>query len=410
MKPRPRYYYAALLGVLCAAGSGPLRADHVDDVVAAQIRQHHIPGLALAIIEGGAVAREQGYGYADTSQRTAVTPSTLFQAGSVSKAVSALGALHLVDQGKASLDEDINSKLRTWQIPQNGFTKEHAVTLRLILSHSAGLTVHGFSGYPVDAPLPSLVQILNGQRPANSAAVRVEEVPGSHWNYSGGGYLVIQQMIMDLTGKPFGQYMHETVLQPLGMVSSSYAQPLPAAMADHAATGYAGLFRRAIKGRWRVHPELAAAGLWTTPGDLARFLIGIQRSRAGTSNPIISRSTTRQMLTNQKNDDGLGVFIGGEPLKFGHDGSNVGFDTMTIAFADRGQGAVIMMNTNVDIKALKEILLDAIGEQYRWPGYPVGSRRTPNHAMQPTPGRRTTQFSMTLTSHPAATRAHASGG
>ncbi len=184
MKPRPRYYYTALLGVLCASGSGTLRADHVDDVVAAQMKQRHIPGLALAIIDGGAVAREQGYGYADTSQRVAVTPSTLFQAGSVSKAASALGALHLVDQGKASLDEDINSKLRTWQIPQNALTKERVVTLRLILSHSAGLTVHGFSGYLVDAPLPSLLQILNGQRPANSAAVRVEEVPGSHWSYS----------------------------------------------------------------------------------------------------------------------------------------------------------------------------------------------------------------------------------
>jgi CubicO group peptidase (beta-lactamase class C family) len=231
--------------------------------------------------------------------------------------------------------------------------------------------VDGFSGYAQDAPIPSLLQVLNGDRPANSAPIRVDRVPGSEWRYSGGGYLVMQQLLGDLTGEPFPSYMENTVLKPLGMRSSTYLQPLPDAWASRAATGYTGLSHAAVKGRWCTHPELAAAGLWTTASDLARFAIGIQCSLAGTSNPVISQSLTREMLTRQKNDSGLGLFLGGNPLKFGHNGDNRGFNSVMVAFAETRQGAVILMNTNTDIEVLKNILVEAIGEQYHWPGYPL---------------------------------------
>src|SRR5262249_32860633 len=160
----------------------------------------------------------------DREKRIKVMPSTLFQAGSISKSVAALGALHLVEQGQLMLDEDINTRLTTWKVPENDFNKEKKVTLRGILSHNAGLTVHGFPGYAVGTPVPTLVQVLNGEKPANTPAIRVDCIPGSLWRYSGGGYTVMQQLLLDITGKPFPHYMQESVLSPLGMTDSTYEQ------------------------------------------------------------------------------------------------------------------------------------------------------------------------------------------
>ena len=380
--------FASLLGafLVAALGASSSQGDHVDDVIIAQMRERHIPGVALAMIQESRVIREQSYGLADEEKKMPVTSSTLFQAASVSKPVAALGALHLVEQGELSLDENVNAKLRSWKIPENRFTKNHPVTLRLILSHSAGLTVHGFSGYPVGAPIPSLVQILDGKPPANSAPIRVDQIPGSRWSYSGGGFVVMQRMMIDVTGRSFADYMDETVLKPLGMSSSTFRQPLPETWEGRAATGHTDAPRRTVDGRWRVHPELAAAGLWTTAGDLAQFLIGVQRSLAGTLNPVISQSMTRQMLTKQNGDSGLGFMLGGTPVRFGHNGDNVGFNAITIAF-ETGEGAVILMNANTDIEVLKNILVEAIGEQYHWPGYPL----SPNRSLPPPVGRRDDQ-------------------
>jgi CubicO group peptidase (beta-lactamase class C family) len=351
------------------ASPGVVRADHVDNVIGALMRERGIPGVALAIIENGKIVREQGYGWRDKERKLAVTNSTLFEAASVSKAVTALGALRLLDEGKVSLDEDINSKLRSWSIPQNEFTRRHPVTLRLILSHCAGLTVHGFDGYPVGDPVPSLLQILDGKPPANSAPVRVDQVPGSCYRYSGGGYLVMQQMMIDVTGRAFPDYMDAVVLKPLGMTSSTFVQPLPESLTGRAAIGYTGSPPKAVPGRWHIKPELAAGGLWTTAGDLARMLIGVQKSLAGTWNPVISQSMCREMLTLQRGFSGLGFNVGGEPLRFGHNGSNVGYDAVTVAFANGGQGAVILMNANAAVENWKNIVVEAIGEEYRWPGY-----------------------------------------
>src|SRR5262249_53973446 len=179
----------------------------------------------------------------------------------------------------------------------------------------------------------------DGEQPANTPAIRVESMPGSRWNYSGGGYTVMQQLIIDVTGQPFPRFMREAVLRPLRMESSTFDQPLPAGRARLAATGYLA-DRSAVQGHWHVYPEMAAAGLWTTPSDLARFAISVQESLAGASNPVISRAMTRQMLTRQKENDGLGVFLEGEgrQLRFTHGGRDEGFDTTLMAYAGTGQG------------------------------------------------------------------------
>ncbi len=365
--------WRAILAILTIA-AGSLRsaalADTVDDTIAAQMQAHHIPGLSLAIIEDGKICKAQGYGLADKNANQPVTTATLFQAGSISKAVAALGALHLVELGRLSLDADVNDKLQSWKVPENEFTKDQKVTLRRILSHSAGLTVHGFPGYAVDAPMPTLVQVLDGAKPANTPTVRVDFAPGTQWRYAGGGYTVMQQLLIDVTGKPFPEFMQATVLKPLGMTASTYEQPLPRDLAPATATGY-HQNQREVKGRWHVYPEMAAAGLWTTPSDLARFAISLQQSLAGKTNPVISQSLTRQMLTRQKADDGLGVFLegNGKMLQFSHSGRDDGFDALMVAQAETGKGAVIMINANDDSKFIGTVV-EAIAKEYHWHDHP----------------------------------------
>jgi CubicO group peptidase (beta-lactamase class C family) len=364
---------ASLLAAFCSgacfffAATPSARADTVDDVVAAQMQEQHIVGLSVAIIDEGSIVKAQGYGFTDKSGQTPITTSTLFQAGSISKSVAALGALRLVEQGRLSLDEDVNAKLRTWKVPENDFTKDEKVTLRRILSHSAGLTVHGFPGYAQGRPLPTLVEVLDGRKPANTAAIRVDFVPGSQWRYAGGGYTVMQELMIDVTGQPFPEWMEQTVLKPLGMSHSTFEQPLPIEKARATATGY-DPHGTEIPGRWHIYPEMAAAGLWTTASDLAQFAISIQQSLAGQSNPVISPTMTGWLLTVQKAGDGLGVFItgSGKTRQFSHNGRDEGFDASMKAGAETGKGAVIMVNANVDSPALGKIM-DAIAKEYHWP-------------------------------------------
>ncbi|WP_170108613.1 serine hydrolase domain-containing protein [Spirosoma oryzae] len=351
-------------------------ADDLDNFIRSQLKKRGIPGLSLAIIQDGKILKAQSYGFIDKAGKVAINTNTLFQAGSVSKSVAAMGALYLVEQNKLSLDENINLKLKSWKVPDNAFTTDKKVTLRGILSHTAGLTVHGFPGYAVGAQIPSVVQILDGTAPANTPPVRVDFIPGSRWQYSGGGYTVMQQLMVDVTGVAFPEFMQTNVLLPLGMKNSTYQQPLPTQLAASTATGHYNN-RRLVEGRWHVYPEMAAAGLWTTPSDLARFAIGIQNAYAGKSGGVLSRSMVRQMLTDQKNRDGLGVFLQGDSatLRFGHNGRDEGFDALLTASVNKGQGVVIMINAN-DNSHMMDRIVGFIANYYHWDGFPVLTRPT----------------------------------
>lgn len=349
---------------------------------------YNIPGLSVAIIDNFKIASTRTYGVTESGGTTPITTRTLFQAGSVSKPVATAGALYLVEHGKVSLDEDVNRKLKSWKLPENEFTKEQKVTLRRIMSHSAGLTVHGFAGYAVDQSLPTLPQVLNGEQPSNSAPVRVDAVPGTRWRYSGGGVLIEQQLMIDLTGEQFPQLMREIVFDKIGMSDSTYEQPLPPSRLGSAASGtYAN--GKAVPGKWHVYPEMAAAGLWTTPSDLAKFAIEIALSKQGKSNRVLSQTMTREMLKpqmphveeialgNEQHRDrmGLGFFLGDEmrPDLFGHIGDDEGFQAMLIMFGDSGQGAAIMANSQYGIM-LGDFLLEQIAKEYGWKGYVPSNR------------------------------------
>jgi len=307
-----------------------------------------------------------------------VTNATRFQACSISKPVAALAMLRLVDRGVLDLDADINDTLTSWRLPRND-EWQPIVTLRHLVSHSAGLTTSGFPGYKRSAKLPSAVEILTGVHPANTFGVRVDTIPGAQFRYSGGGTLAMQQLLEDVTHTPFPLLMRELVLDPLGMADSDYRQPPPEVVHDLLASGHDEL-GNPVEGGWHVYPELATAGLWTTPADLCRYALGVQKAWAGAQGALLSQPLAREMLTphqvvgpggiGELSAVGLGPFVAedGPTSRFGHSGGNEGFRCHLLAYRESGIGAAVMTNSDAGGWLLPHAFA-AIAEAYTWPGY-----------------------------------------
>lgn len=347
---------------------------------------YKIPGVSIAVVHQGKLAWAQGYGWADTLRRIPVTPETLFSAGSISKPVAALAALQLVEQGKLALDTPINRYLTSWQIAENEFTRQRPVTLRHLLSHTAGATQHGFWGIQPEDPFPTVVQIVNGDSIAQSRRVDINFLPGSQWRYSGGGVMIAQLAVMDQTKKPYADFVRQTVFTRLGMTHSTFEQPLPARYKDQAAWAYCR--QNWFKGKPYVYPQQAAAGLYTTPTDLAKLLIELQRAYQGKST-ILSQSIARAMLQPQSynifghsgysvdrmaldsTDMGLGFFLtqrtdGQSDQYFFHSGQNAGYVSMFIGSVHEGNGVVVMVNENDGTGIINEIVR-SVAQVYQWP-------------------------------------------
>jgi CubicO group peptidase (beta-lactamase class C family) len=321
----------------------------------------NIPSVSLALIDRDRVAFARAYG-------TGATPETLYQAASLSKFVAAAGAMRLVDEKRLDLDEDVNARLTSWKVPTNGFDKGHPVTLRGLLSMTAGIGVPGFLGYEVGAPLPNLTQILYGAPPANSPPVTVIAQPGSAYHYSGGSYEIAEALMADAMKTPFPVLMKTLVLKPAGMERSSFAQPLPRDREEHAVTGHDAEGKE-LPGGWHVFPEHAAAGLWSTPTDLASLLLVVGRAWRGESRLFLRPETVREMLTPQNGGRyGLGAAVseaGGSPVLMKR-GQNVGYQAYLILLPGEGQGMVVMTNSD-NGSILAEALIRRAAELYGWP-------------------------------------------
>jgi len=323
-----------------------------------------VPGVSIAIIKEGKVRWAKGYGIADTSVGNKVDENTLFQAGSISKPLAALSILKLVEEGKIDLDTDVNQYLKEWKIPENDLTKTEKVTLRRLLTHSAGMTVHGFPGYSQEDDFPTDKEVLDGE--GNTGPIRVDMVPGTRWRYSGGGYTVMEQLVEDISGKSLAQFSAEYIFPKMGMDNSTFMQPLPETMYAQASGAYdnKGML---IEGKWNNYPEQAAAGLWTTPTDLAKYCMEIQAIVAGKNSGVLSKETVDKMLTQHKNDWGLGPVVKnlGEDIAFGHGGKNAGFSNDMKAFTNRGEGVIIMTNADNGTVIMGEILR-GVSSYYGW--------------------------------------------
>lgn len=358
---------ALTLPVLTGCSSAVSPEDRGD--ISAWMEVLDVPGATVAVIRDFDVAYVEAHGVKNVQTGQPVTEGTLFQAASLSKGVSATAVLSLAQDGTVALDADVNAYLTSWQVPHNSLQNTEHVTLYRLLSHTAGTTVSGFRGYRYTEPLPTLIQILNGTPPANSPPVVVTLVPGSRFRYSGGGYEIMDQAMRDVTGLSYPDFVRQRVLTPIGMASSTYEQPLPAALRDLAASGYYA-DGTAVPGGHHIYPEIAAAGLWTTAEDLARFLIEHQKSLRGESNRVLTREATALLLTEVKRNYALGFdlwSIEGQPF-FGHSGANDGFRSRMIAHPGGGFGVVILTNSD-NGDQLADAIVRLIGEREGWPGF-----------------------------------------
>ena len=334
-----------------------------------RMQQYHVPGMSLAVINKNSLEWAVGYGVLEAGSAEKITTKTLFQATSLSKVVTAMAVLSLIEQGKLRLDEDVNTWLQSWKIPENDYTQQQHVTLRQLLSHSAGITVGEFFGYPQHRPVPSLTQILDGQHPANTPPIRVVEIPGKAWRYSGGGYVIVQQLLEDLTGQPFAEFMQQSVFKKLDMQDSTFSQPLPQEFTISAATGH-NVTGHSIPGKWFTYPEMAAAGLWSSPSDIARLMIESLRAKAGDSTTLFSKTLAETAFRPQIGNSAFaGAVQGkGEHVWISSGGSTMGFRSFMIIFPARGQGAIIMTNSDTGHQLAME-MMRGIAEIYDWPDF-----------------------------------------
>ena len=330
-----------------------------------RMRMWHVPGVSIAVFNDGKIEWARGYGVTEAGGKQPVTPSTRFQAASISKMATATAALALAERGKVDLDRDVNQLLGAWKIPPSPQLQEAPVTLRRLLSHTAGIPGDNLDGYASGSPVPSLLDVLDGRAPANSAPVRVSHVPGSGYRYTGGGYAVIQLLLAERNGASFPATVDSLVLRRTGMNHSSFNAP----SASEAAIGH-DLEGKPVPGGWHVYPELAAAGLWSTPTDVAKLMLALRRSAAGQPNGVLSAASVRQMMTPVQGGYGLGLELDheGPAPTFAHSGSNLGYKAMAFAYAGSGQGAVVMANGDYGGPLIDEILR-AIAAEYGWPDY-----------------------------------------
>ena len=366
-----------LVALVTAVRAQPVAVAPDSLAVPEMLSRLKVPAVSVAVIRDFKIEWARAWGVKDVKTGEAATVDTLFQAASISKPVAAMASLRAVQDGKFTLDQDINTILKSWKLPARPSSSGEIVTPRMLMSHTSGTDDgFGFPGYHPDAPLPTIIQILDGEQPANRGSVRVGRPPMTGYKYSGGAVTIEELALTDTLRKPFPQIMRELVLDPIGMTNSTYEQPLPATRRAQAAHAHSQA-GEPIDAPWRVHPEHAAAGLWTTPTDLAKFAIEVQQTLAGRSTRVLSRAMAQEMVT----PVGVGPFaVGftiekrGEGWYFGHGGSNWGFRCDLLAHRSKGYGVVIMTNGDNGGRLIAE-LRDKITKAAAWDMYDKPLRR-----------------------------------
>lgn len=331
--------------------------------------RYRVPAVSIAVIHDGRIQWARAYGRAEAGESRTVSDQTLFQAASISKALTAFATLRVVDQGLLTLNAPVNRYLRSWRLPDSDAGSSDSVTVARVMAHMAGLSVPGFPGYEPGATIPTLTQIFDGAAPANTPPIRIVRPPGSTWAYSGGGYLMLQQVLQDVTGRDFPTLMDSLVLTPLGMQRSTFLQPLSANLKSDAALGHSD-DGEALPGRWHVYPELGAAGLWTTASDLARFALAVHAAANQSPEALLSAQSAAALTTPQFGSFSLGLLVrrNGEHVWFTHNGGNEGYRCLMYAYLTSGEGAVVMTNADAGMALASEII-NSVALEYGWPGF-----------------------------------------
>ncbi len=335
-----------------------------------RMKFYNVPSVSIAVINNGKIEWAKAYGYADIEAKRLANTTTLYQAASISKSVNALGIMKLVQDGKLSLEKDIREYLKTWTFPDNGFSKGKAITLKNLLSHTAGLSTSGFMGYARTDTIPSINQILDGERPANSETVKPILPPNTQFKYSGGGTTISRKILNDNVSSNYDSLMQAIVLKPLKMTNSTFSQPLNSQYKNFAFAYNESM--QALKGNFNIYPEQAPDGLWTTATDLAKFVISIQQSLKNNRTSLLKQNVAKKMLTPvlSSSDVALGTSIQekGDEKYFTHSGANLGYRTVYYGSLTTGNGIVVLTNSD-NGKALIDEILNSVAIVYKWKGF-----------------------------------------
>jgi len=340
-----------------------------------RMAKYKVKGLSIAVIDNNKIAWAKGYGWADEKDKRPVTTKTLFEPGSISKSLNAVGILKLVQDHKLDLNTDINTYLKSWKFPYDSLSKGKVITLADILSHTAGLSVHGFPGHNINGPIPTVYQVLDSESPAVTPAVRSEFEPGLKFQYSGGGITISQVILTDITGQLYDEWMYDNVLKPIGMVNSTYAQPPTKQQQLFCASAYHG-DGTPIENKFHVYPEQAAAGLWMTPSDLCQYIIDMQLAYKGAPSKVLNSEMVKLHLTPYHDaSSAMGTFIEDHDgaKYFQHSAGNDGFCGQFYGSLDDGFGVVIFMNSE-NFTLIGEVL-NSVAKAYQWKNF----YREPRH-------------------------------
>ncbi|HEV2364301.1 MAG TPA: serine hydrolase domain-containing protein [Caulobacteraceae bacterium] len=330
-----------------------------------RLAAYDCPGVSVAVIEGGELAWAKGFGVKEKGRPEPIDEATLFSGASISKAITAAVALRLVERGAFDLDADVNRYLSSWKVPENEFTAAQPVTLRRLLSHRAGTTVHGFGAFPPGEALPTVIDVLEGRPPAKTKPVQVDKTPGGAARYSGGGTMIVQLMLEEASQTRFADLARAEIFQPLGLSRSTFECPLPKPLESNAAVGHEE--GKAIDGKWVCVPQLAAGGVWTTPTDFASFMIACRDAWLGKPGAFLRQDLAREMMTPQGGEFGLGweLLEKSGDILFGHGGSNAGYQCESKCFLEGGRGAVVMTNAESGLIFYWEVFA-AVARAHGW--------------------------------------------
>lgn len=329
-----------------------------------RMKHYNVPGISIALVENSQIIRIKSYGLLEVDRK--VNENSIFSACSISKFLTGVLAMKLIEDELLVLDEDVNERLVSWKVPENDFTKNKKVTLRILLSHQSGIKdpEGSFSELDSKIEIPSMVELLEGGTPYCTVPIEVKCEPESEYHYSDAGYCIIQQLIEDVTEKPFHQVMNEQIFQPLGMENSQLNTTMLEVGKENYSCGH-NKSGELVDGKYPIYPYPAASGLWTTSLDLAELVLELMNAVKGESKIGVSENIAKEMITPQRGKSwtGLGVFLEGskKELEITSLGWGVGFQCMMVVFPYLEKGAVIMTNAELGVHQMKGI----IGEIYK---------------------------------------------
>lgn len=326
------------------------------------MKQDNIPGMSLSFIDNGEIAWTKHYGYANLEDSIPVSSETVFTGASLSKPITAIAALNLVEKGLLDLDENVNLKLKEWNLPETTLTENEKVTLRRLIAHNAGIKNDLWSSYLPNEEIPTLTQMLAGEAPSVDPATSVINEPGSKMVYSNPGYSIIQKLVMDVKGEAFDQIIDELVFTPVGMENSSFKQPIPDDLMQRKATGYT---KDLEPYPYRLFPYQAAGGIWTTPEDISKFMITLLSDHHKGTNTLVSKEITQTIFKKYIDRYVFSLWNWGEDIVFMHYGSNQGFNCMMYGSVNKNQGIVVMTNSDNSF-GFFDYLQRAVNSEYGW--------------------------------------------